>query len=94
MGKGKGRAHAGRGKGAIACYVEDNQAYDLDGAFVSSLTKDEPDFYEHEEEANTALMARVDATKSDSDDDGDGWLGLICSDIANVSSAESNLAWM
>ena len=76
-GKGQGqRQRAGRGKGAVACYVEDNQAYDLDGAFISSLATDEPEFYEHDEDANTALVTRVDATKSDSDDD-DDWLGSI-----------------
>ena len=56
-GGGKGRANAGRGKGAVACYAEDNQIWDLDGAFVSYQTTG-TDFDEHDEDANTALMAR------------------------------------
>ena len=71
--KGQGqRQRAGRGKGAVACYVEDNQAYDLDGAFINLLATDDPGFYEHDEDANTALVTRVDAVKSDSDGDDDG----------------------
>jgi hypothetical protein len=82
-GKGKGRAHAGRGKGAVAAYVEDNQAYDMDGAFISSLAAAEPNYYDHDEEAHTALATRADAAESDSDTS-DGWLGLHCDDSASV----------
>ena len=60
--------------------MEDHQAYDLEDAFISSLTTDKPEFYEHDEDANMALVTRVDATKSDSDDDDDGWLGFISND--------------
>ena len=62
MGAGKGRAHAGRGKGAVAAYVEDNQAYDMDGAFISSLTVAETDYYDHDEEAHTTLATEPQPT--------------------------------
>ena len=34
---GSGRSAAGSGKGAIAAYIEDNNAYGLDGAYIATL---------------------------------------------------------
>ena len=49
-GKGAGRSTAGRGKGAIARYIEDNQAWGLDGAFITTVAADALDYDEHEDD--------------------------------------------
>ena len=77
---GRGRSAAGRGKGAVAACLEDNQAWGLDGAFITTVNADALGYDEHEdEEAHTALMTRTAGAGSSSDDDGDavGWTSWV-----------------
>ena len=49
-----GRSTAGRGKGAVAGYIEDNCYYSLDGAFITNLTS-------YPQQAKSAAQATRDA---------------------------------
>ena len=55
----------------------------MDGAFINSLTVAEHDYYDHDEEAHTALATRAAANESDSDSS-DGWIGQHDDDSASV----------
>ena len=103
-GKGKGRGSGGRwrssaghGKGAVAVYLEDNQAWGLDGAFVSTVTADALDYDEHkDEQAHTALVTRAAGAGSSSDYDGDSWMDQLgdntafLADTINVTTITSS----
>ena len=76
-----------------AIYIEDNQAYGLDGAFITTVAADAHDYDEHEDEAaHTAMMTRADDAGSSSGNDGDDWLGQLCDDTAFLAATKNGTA--
>ena len=80
---------------AIAVYLEDNQAWGLDGALIATVTTDalEHGLAHEDEQAHTALLtSAAGAGSSSEDDDGDGWLDqlpddtVFLADTVNVTS--------
>ena len=99
-GEGRGRAAAGHGKGAIAVYLEDDQLWSLDGAYVASTAAAVDDHTEDDEKAHTALARDADAASNSNSymyDDGDGWLDefddteSVSNDTANIATATSSI---
>jgi hypothetical protein len=81
---------AGRGRGAVATYVEDGAIWGTDGIFIASVAEDNYEYKhgaeEEDEQAHPALLTCTADAGSGSGSDGDGWMEQLGDDTACVAA--------